>query len=120
MIQGMTYGQLFRQTREATGRSQRDLAAETGINRVYISDVERGKRRPFLVSTTREIADTMGVNPMPLMVLATIDRGLDPGMLLGAKPESVDLLLRLTDLLPALSPANVADLKATLREIADG
>jgi len=49
--------------------TQRELAAATGLNRVTIADIERGKADPR-PSTVRTIARVLGVEPSDLMELA--------------------------------------------------
>ncbi|MCR4880221.1 MAG: helix-turn-helix domain-containing protein [Bacilli bacterium] len=43
------FGMRVRYLRTLKGYSQEELALESGINKNYISDLERGKRNPTLV-----------------------------------------------------------------------
>jgi transcriptional regulator with XRE-family HTH domain len=44
------FGQRVRQLRTERGWTQIDLAVHTGLGRVFISDLERGKKEPCLRS----------------------------------------------------------------------
>lgn len=43
-------GQAIRARREALGISQEELGYRSGLHRTYVSDLERGKRNPTLVT----------------------------------------------------------------------
>ncbi len=56
-----TFGQVLRKVREDSGISQEHLASECGLDRTYISLIERGQRNPtlktvFLISEALEVA----------------------------------------------------------------
>lgn len=74
----MTYGEQFRAVRRSLGKGIRQLAVDIGINRSFLSDVERGKRLPFVVSRSLDVARQMGADPLPLMFSAARARGIDP------------------------------------------
>lgn len=48
-----TFGQAVRQVREEKGWSQERLAAEAGLDRTYVSGLERGRRNPALATQKR-------------------------------------------------------------------
>lgn len=58
-------GVAVRQARERQGWSQETLAAEAGVDRSYMSGVERGVRN-LSVLTLRAIAQALGVPPQLL------------------------------------------------------
>ena len=49
-----------RELRKAKGRSQEAFAADCGLDRTYISGIERGERNPSLTNLLK-LADTLGV-----------------------------------------------------------
>ncbi len=56
-----TFGQVLRKVREDSGISQEHLASECGLDRTYISLIERGQRNPtlktvFILSEALEVA----------------------------------------------------------------
>ena len=56
----------LKRLRNATGRSQEDFADHAGINRTYISDLERGARNPT-VRVVDKLAKALGVMPGSLL-----------------------------------------------------
>jgi transcriptional regulator with XRE-family HTH domain len=57
-----TFGENVKRARLARGLSQESLAAESKIDRTYISGIERGVRNPSLDYIER-LADALGVDP---------------------------------------------------------
>jgi len=55
-----TFGKRLRELREAKGMSQESLAHEAGLDRTYVSSVERGKRNISLENIER-LANALGV-----------------------------------------------------------
>jgi transcriptional regulator with XRE-family HTH domain len=60
------FGQAVRNSRVSHGWSQEELASATGLDRTYISGIERGKRNPTLKIICR-IASALGVTPSELL-----------------------------------------------------
>lgn len=56
-----------RRARKAAGLSQEDLALEAGLDRTYISQVERGKRNVTVVVLAR-IAGALETTPDKLLI----------------------------------------------------
>lgn len=56
-----------RKARKAAGLSQEDLALEAGLDRTYISQVERGKRNVTVIVLAR-IAGALKTTPDKLLV----------------------------------------------------
>ena len=63
-----------RSLRKAAELSQEDLAHEAGLDRTYISQVERGKRNLTIMALAK-IAGALKVSPDRLLVAATRRRG---------------------------------------------
>lgn len=61
-----TVGRNVRQARKAVGLSQEALADEAGIDRTYVSGVERGVRNPTVTILDR-LAKALGVTPADLL-----------------------------------------------------
>jgi transcriptional regulator with XRE-family HTH domain len=64
-----TFGAAVRARRRARAWSQEELAAAAGLDRTYISGLERGVRNPSLLSQQR-IADALGDTLAELMTFA--------------------------------------------------
>lgn len=59
------FGERVREIRKARGLSQEKLAELSGLDRTYISDVERGERNIGLLNIIR-IVDALSTNPKDL------------------------------------------------------
>lgn len=59
-------GRNVRLARAAKGLSQEDLADLTGLDRTYVSGVERGVRNPT-VKVVQKLAQGLGLNPYQLL-----------------------------------------------------
>lgn len=60
------FGQNVRKARTAKGMTQEQLAFEVGMERSYISDLERGRRNPT-VRALGKLAEALGVEPGALV-----------------------------------------------------
>ena len=58
-------GRNIRHFREELGASQEEIAFRAGMNRAYLSDVERGERNPT-VQVVGRLAKALGVSPAEL------------------------------------------------------
>ncbi len=61
-----TFGQVLRKVREDSGFSQEHLASECGLDRTYISLIERGQRNPTL-KTVFVLSEALEVAPSTLI-----------------------------------------------------
>lgn len=62
----VVFGQAVSARRKALGLSQEDLAHRAGLNRTYITDIERGARNIALRNIVK-LADALGVAPGALL-----------------------------------------------------
>lgn len=53
------FGEALRVHREQTGLSQEALAHRAGLDRTYVSGIERGRRNPT-IRTAQRLADALG------------------------------------------------------------
>lgn len=60
--------------RKGLGLSQEALALETGIDRTYVSGIERGRRNPSLTMIAR-LAEKLHTTPAALLTPASPQRG---------------------------------------------
>lgn len=60
------FGERLRELRHKTGLSQEDLALEAGLDRTYVSSVERGERNISLQNISR-LAKALGVQAARLL-----------------------------------------------------
>jgi transcriptional regulator with XRE-family HTH domain len=66
-------GRNVRRLRTERGASQEEIAFKAGLNRAYLSDVERGDRNPT-VQVAGRIAKALGVEPKELFLLPSDDK----------------------------------------------
>lgn len=59
-------GQNLRRLRKAAGLSQEELAHRAGIDRTYVSGVERGIRNPTVL-ILQDLANVLGAKPADLL-----------------------------------------------------
>jgi len=64
-------GEAVRSARLARGISQEDLAARAGLDRSYMSSIERGAQNPGIVSVLR-VANALGMTASELFSLASL------------------------------------------------
>lgn len=62
----VAFGQVLRDRRLAAGLSQEKLALEAGVDRTFVSLLERGGRQPTL-STLWRLAEALSVAPIDLI-----------------------------------------------------
>ena len=69
------FGKSIREARNDMGMSLEDLAGVIGVSKVYVCDVERGKRKPFTQRRIPLVAETLNLDPVELAKQAAIERG---------------------------------------------
>lgn len=67
----MAFGRAVRQARENAGLSQEELAHLAGIDRSYMSSIERGGQNVGMISAAR-IAQALGMSLAELMLEARL------------------------------------------------
>lgn len=63
-------GRNVRRVRQDKGYTQEEFAEKSGFSQQYISDLERGRRNPTIV-TLYELANSLGVSHMDLVTSDT-------------------------------------------------
>jgi transcriptional regulator with XRE-family HTH domain len=74
------FGDAIRRIRKTRGLSQEGLALECGLDRTYVSGIERGTRNPSLTNILK-IATALDVDPAEIFAGAQ-----EPGGTAGADP----------------------------------
>lgn len=80
------FGDTLRRTRQEAGKTLGDVARLLGLSVVYVSDVERGNRRPFSNERILKVATFLKTDPAPLIALADVDKGVIEYDISKAKP----------------------------------
>ena len=69
------FGDALRRCRREARKTLRDLATVLDVSIVYVSDVERGNRKPLGNERILKVAQLLGVDPVPLLEAANRERG---------------------------------------------
>ena len=80
------FGDTLRRTRQQAKRTLGDVARQLGVSVVYVSDVERGNRRPFGNERILKIARFLEADPAPLIAAADVEKGVIEYDISKAKP----------------------------------
>lgn len=86
------FGDLLRKQRRQADKTLGDLAKVLGLSVVFISDVERGNRKPFSNERILRIAEFLCLPPAPLMEAADQERGFIEYDIRKARPLEVDVV----------------------------
>ncbi len=71
MTPAEAFGHVLKRTRKESGLSQEQLALQSGLDRTFISLLERGKRQPSLTSII-EVSDRLNI-PANELIRLTIE-----------------------------------------------
>ncbi len=86
------FGDALRKQRRNAEKTLGDVARLLGVSVVYVSDVERGNRRPFRNERILKIAKFIQADPTPLIAAADVERGVIEYDITKAKPLEVDVV----------------------------
>ena len=70
------FGDTLRRTRQSAEKTLGDVAKMLGVSVVYVSDVERGNRRPFGNERILKVANFLETDPAPLISAADFEKGV--------------------------------------------
>lgn len=87
MLNSNSFGQLVRSYREQRGLTQEELAERWGRARVYVSQIERGKRKLDSITQVMRLADILDI---PQEKLEEIGRGIPERKIEINKPQQAD------------------------------
>ena len=80
------FGVALRRTRQSAEKTLGDVARLLGVSVVYVSDVERGNRRPFSNERILKVARLLNADPAPLIAAADVEKGVIEYEISDAKP----------------------------------
>ena len=80
------FGDALRRTRQEAKKTLGDVARLLDVSVVYVSDVERGNRRPFSNERILKVATLLEADPAPLIAAADIAKGVIEYDISKAKP----------------------------------
>jgi transcriptional regulator with XRE-family HTH domain len=70
------FGEVLRQFRREANKTLGDVARLLDVSTVYVSDVERGNRKPFARARILKIADYLCKDSGPLLAAADNEKGV--------------------------------------------
>lgn len=80
------FGEALRRTRQDAGKTLGDVARLLDVSVVYVSDIERGNRRPFSNERIIKVAGFLKADPAPLISAADVEKGIIEYDISKAKP----------------------------------
>lgn len=81
-----SFGELMRKARKESGKTLGDVARFLGVSVVYVSDIERGQRKPLAADKIVGMANFLNSDARPLLSAADNDRGFIEYELATARP----------------------------------
>ncbi len=100
------FGEALRKARHNAEKTLGDVATLLGVSVVYVSDVERGNRRPFNNERIIKVAKFVNADPTPLIAAATAERGVIEYDITKANPLEAAVV---SDLFSGLARGGVSD-----------
>ena len=112
------FGEVLRQLRRESGKTLGDIARLLHVSTVYVSDVERGNRKPFARERILKIADYLNKDPKPLLSAADNEKGVIEYEINGASPLEAEVVSGLVTGLArgGISRKQLLDIQALLKE----
>jgi transcriptional regulator with XRE-family HTH domain len=86
------FGDLLRTLRRKANKTLGNVARELGVSIVYLSDVERGNRKPFNTERLIQLARYLEVDAAALIEAADKERGIIEYDIRKARPLEVDVV----------------------------
>jgi transcriptional regulator with XRE-family HTH domain len=86
------FGEALRKRRREANKTLSDIADVLGVSVVYVSDVERGNRRPLNNDSIIKVAKFLKTEPEPLIKAADRERGVIEYDITKARPLEADVV----------------------------
>ena len=86
------FGDNLRRTRQEAEKTLGDVAKLLDVSVVYVSDVERGNRRPFSNERILKVAKMLEADPAPLIAAADVEKGVIEYDISKAKPLEAEVV----------------------------
>lgn len=86
------FGEVLRQYRRQAEKTLGDIARLLNVSTVYVSDVERGNRKPFARERILKIAHYLDNDPKPLLTAADNEKGVIEYEINDASPLEVEVV----------------------------
>jgi len=86
------FGDLLRRLRRQADKTLGDVARKLGVSIPYLSDVERGNRKPFTTERLIQLAGFLETDAAPLIEAADRERGIIEYDIRRASPLQADVV----------------------------
>ncbi len=86
------FGWALRKVRHKAGKTLSDVANLLGVSAVYVSDVERGNRRPFSNERILKVTRYLQTDAAPIIAAADQERGVIEYDITKARPLEADVV----------------------------
>ena len=86
------FGELLRKQRRNADKTLGDIARLLSVSVVFLSDVERGNRKPLSNERILKITGFLNGDPVPLMEAADLERGFIEYDIRKARPLEADVV----------------------------
>jgi transcriptional regulator with XRE-family HTH domain len=86
------FGDLLRRLRRQADKTLGDVARKLGVSIPYLSDVERGNRKPFTTERLIQLAVFLEIDAAPLIEAADRERGIIEYDIRRASPLQADVV----------------------------
>lgn len=100
------FGEVLRRARQDAEMTLGNVAKLLGVSVVYVSDVERGNRKPFSNERILKVASFLNTDPAPLIAAADVEKGVIEYDITKAKPLEATVV---GDLVSGLARGGVTD-----------
>jgi transcriptional regulator with XRE-family HTH domain len=114
---GRKFGSLLRERRKQVNKTMGDLAEFLRVSVPYISDVERGNRKPFSDQRIRDVARFLGTDAEDLIIASAEDDGGFRLEVLDQHPKSLEVGAALMRGWPELSDVQLEEIQQILRRM---
>jgi transcriptional regulator with XRE-family HTH domain len=112
------FGDLLRQLRRKADKTLGDVSRELGVSVPYLSDIERGNRKPFTTERLVQLAAFLHTDAAPLIEAADREKGVIEYDMRRASPLQADVV---GGLVAGLARGGVSDEQLQeIREILNG
>jgi len=88
----MRFGEVLRRERRAASKTLGDVSRLLGVSVVYLSDIERGNRRPLHTERILKVAEFLGTDAGSLIRAAQVERGVIEYNISNARPIEADVV----------------------------
>ncbi len=116
-MEAKSFGTTLRRIRRERKKTLRELAGVLGLSIVYVSDIERGNRRPLRKPQILRLCAWLGADPAPLLEAAVRERGITEYDITKTPPLEAEVVQKLINSLicGSISDTKLVQIQSVLR-----